>query len=159
MRSRRIGGRPCSVRRVDWYTGFAQPRLKSSRKRGHVSSPGPEENRVRMRSGFVGQRRHVQSAKRHVRPSTAVVIGEAIRAMSGRDVDLNDDKVRRIIQIERLHVLILNLDVRVVSQVGGQRGQAQRREQRVFDRTPVGPVASVSAGRIILTFIGRPRRR
>ena len=91
---------------------------------------GPEEDRVGVRAGLVGQRRHVQPAKRHVGSAGAVVVRDAIGPVRGGDVDLNDDQVRRVIQVERLHVLVLNLDVVVFTQVRGQRREAERREQR-----------------------------
>ena len=42
------------------------------------------------------------------------------------------------LRAERLNVLGLNFHVAVISQVGGQRGEAERREQGVLDRPPVG---------------------
>ena len=56
--------------------------------------------------------------------------------MRRRDVDLDHDQVGRVVEVERLDVLVLNLDLVVVVQVAGQRGQAERREQRVLDRPP-----------------------
>ena len=69
-------------------------------------------------------------------PRRAVVIRDAIGAVRGGDVDLNDDEVRRVVQVERLHVLVLNLHVVVIAQIRGQRREAERREQRVLDGTP-----------------------
>ena len=48
-----------------------------------------------MGGGLIRQRRDMQATKGHVRASRAVVIGNPIRAMSRRDVDLNDDEIER----------------------------------------------------------------
>src|SRR5688572_2259559 len=79
----------------------------------------------------------MQSAKDDVRAPAPVVVGDAIRALRGRNVDLNDDEIRRIMQVERLNVLVLNLDVGAVSQICGQGSETEWWKQRVFDRSPV----------------------
>jgi len=62
------------------------------------------------------------------------MIRKAIRAGGGRDVDLDDDEIRRVVEVERFDVLVLNLHV-VVLQVRGERREAERRKERVLDRT------------------------
>src|SRR5215831_1013453 len=62
------------------------------------------------------------------------MVGELVRAIGRRDVDLDDDKVRFVVQAQALDVFVLNLDLIVVAQIAGQRGQAERWEERVFDR-------------------------
>ena len=110
IRSRRIGGRPTqrSRLRAIHALGTAAPEIGQEARPGVLA--GPEEDRVGVRSGFVGQRRHVQPAERDIGASGAVVIGEAIRAVRRRDVDLDHHQVGRIVEIERLDVLVLNLD-------------------------------------------------
>ena len=39
------------------------------------------------------------------------MVRDAIGPVRGGDVDLDDHQVRRVIQVERLHVLVLNLHV------------------------------------------------
>src|SRR5258706_11876295 len=89
-----------------------------------------------MASSLFRQRSDVKAAERDMGAPLAIVIREAIRAVRGSDVDLDDDKVGRVVQVEPLHVLVLNLDVVVLTEKPGQRRQAERREQRVLDRTP-----------------------
>jgi len=69
------------------------------------------------------------------------------------DVDLNHHEIRRVVQVEHLHVLVLDGHVGLLAKVRGQRGQAERREQRVLDGRQKGLVASVRAGRIILALM------
>ena len=92
-------------------------------------------------------------------PRRAVVVRDAIGTVRRGDVDLDDHQVRRVVQVERLHVLVLNLHVVVLAQVRGQRGQAERRNSEYLMGRQNGLVASVSAGRIILTFTALPPRR
>jgi hypothetical protein len=64
------------------------------------------------------------------------VVRYSVRTVCGRDVDLDDDQIRCVLEIEPFHVFILNLGLVFVSQVAGQRGEAERRKERVLDRPP-----------------------
>jgi hypothetical protein len=97
-----------------------------------------EQHRVGMWGGFVRQRRHVKPAHRHERAPGPVVVGDAIRAIRVRDVDLNQDEIRLVIKIKLLHVLVHEDSVVVRAEERRQRGKAERREQRVLDGTPIG---------------------
>ena len=77
------------------------PSRKSARNCGHVSSPGPRKIVSACARRFVRQRRHVQAAEHDVCTSRAVVIGQAIRAVRRRDVDLNHDEFRVVVESSR----------------------------------------------------------
>ena len=66
------------------------------------------------------------------------MVRDAIRAVGVGDVDLDHDQVGPVVGIERLDVLVDDHGLVVRRQVRGQRGQAERREQGVFDRAPIG---------------------
>ena len=51
----------------------------------------------------------MQSAEHHVRATISVVVGEVIRTIGRRDVDLNHDEIGCIVQVERFDVLVLKL--------------------------------------------------
>ncbi len=76
---------------------------------------GAEEDRVRVRHRLVRQRCDVKTAKRHVGAFAPVVVGQTIRPVRGGDVHLNHNEVGRVIQMERLYVLVLNLHLIVRS--------------------------------------------
>src|SRR5262249_2579638 len=46
------------------------------------------------------------------------------------------DEVRLVIEVERFHVLVLNLHFVGVREIGGERGKPERWEERIFDRPP-----------------------
>ena len=48
-------------------------------------------------------------------PRRAVVVRDAIRAVRRGDVDLDHHQIRRVVEVERLDVLVLNLDLVVVA--------------------------------------------
>ena len=64
------------------------------------------------------------------------MIRDAVRAIGGGDVDLNHDKVRFVVEPQPLDVLVLDLGLVVLVEVGSKGGKAQRREQRILDRPP-----------------------
>lgn len=96
--------------------------------------PGPAEDRVRVPGGLVRQRRHMQAAQAHVRPLGAVMVGQFVRPPRGRDVDLDHHQVRLVGQVHLLHVLVGQRHLVVRAEISGQRGEPERREQRVLDR-------------------------
>ncbi len=67
----------------------------------------------------------------------SVRIGDPVRASRVGDVDLDDDEVRQIVGVDRRHVLVHDHGLVVRPQRGGQRGEAEGREEGVFNRTPV----------------------
>jgi hypothetical protein len=62
------------------------------------------------------------------------VIGDLVAAPGRRDVDLDRDELRLVVEVEPLHVLVLQRDLVLGRQVGGERRETERREQRVLDR-------------------------
>ena len=123
---RRHAGERSDLRSIDAIRGAAPEIGEESRPRVLA---GSEKDRVRMPGSLFRQRRDVEASKRHMRAPSAVVIREAIRAVRGGDVDLNDDQVGRVVQVEPLHVLVLNFDVILTREKPRQRGQAERREE------------------------------
>ena len=95
----------------------------------------PEKHRVGVRGGLVGQRGHVQPAERDEHAAGTVRVGQLVRAAGRGDVDLDHHEVGPVVvEVEPPHVLVPDPHLVVRAQVPGQRRQAQRREQRVFDR-------------------------
>lgn len=80
----------------------------------------------------------MEAAKRDVCTLASIVVGDAIRAIRVGDVDLDNNQVRLIVQLQRLDVLVLEADVGIGREAGGEGRQAERGKQRVFDRSPVG---------------------
>src|SRR5207248_6781246 len=80
----------------------------------------------------------MKPAQRHVGAAGAVASGDLIRAIRVRDVDLNDDQVRFVIEIELLDMLVLQRNLESRIEVRGQRGQSEGRKERVLDRPPEG---------------------
>ena len=66
-----------------------------------------------------------------------VVIRQRIGAPRAGDVDLNRDEVRPISSVDALDMLVDDGGFVVGLKVGSERREAKRREQRVFDRSPV----------------------
>jgi hypothetical protein len=81
----------------------------------------------------------VQAAQHDVGAAGPIVVGDAIRAMRRRDVDLDHDQVGLVAQVELFDVLVLNADLVVIVQVAGERRESQRREERILARSaPAG---------------------
>ena len=59
-----------------------------------------KEDSVGVRRRFVGQRGHVQPAHRDERPPGPVVVGDAIGAIGVRDIALNQDEIRPVVEVE-----------------------------------------------------------
>lgn len=96
---------------------------------------GTEEHRVGVAGRLLRQRGGVQAPHGHVRAAAAVVVGELVGAAGGGDVGLDHHEVRGVVQVQALHVLVLDRHLDVVGEVARQRRQAERREQRVLDRS------------------------
>ena len=126
---RAIRGRAIDAR------GTPRAKVREELREGLLA--GPEEHRVGVRRRLVGQRRHVQAAERDEDAFRPVVVGDAVGAARVGDVDLDDDEVGRVVGVERRDVLVHQHRLVVGPEIGRERGQAERREQRVFDRTPV----------------------
>jgi hypothetical protein len=114
------------------------PSKSAAAKRGFPKRWSSRKYRWRPGSRLLRQRGHVQTAERNVGAPRAVMVGERVGAIGRRYVDLNHDKVRRVLQVEPLDVLILEGHLVARIEVAGQRGQSERREQRVFDRSEIG---------------------
>lgn len=79
----------------------------------------------------------MKAAKHDVNATHAIMIRDLIGPICVCDVDLNHDEVRVITQIKSLHVFILNCNIEVRIEVCSEGGQSERREQGIFDRTPI----------------------
>ena len=80
----------------------------------------------------------MQPAERDEHTSGPVQVRHAVRAVGVRDVDLDDDDVGGVVDRQRLDVLVDDPRPVVGGQIRGERGEAERREQGVFDRAPMG---------------------
>ena len=129
--------------------------LQGSLRRRSIHPPGPtgaelfheprerllsraEKDRVGVRPGLVGKRRHVEPAERHETALRPIVVRDAIGTVRVGDVGLDDDEVGPVARVERLDVFVDDHGFIVWSQIGGERRKAERREQGVLDRAPIG---------------------
>jgi hypothetical protein len=76
----------------------------------------------------------VQAAERDEAAARSVQIGQPVGAIGVGDVDLDDNQVRDIVECQRLDMLVLDDRAIVRIEIGGERGKAERRKQRVLDR-------------------------
>jgi len=111
--------------------------LEITQKLGKRVLARAETDRVGVPGGLVGQRRDVQAAEHDVHTAGAIAVGDLVRAIGVRDVDLDDDEIGCIVQVQRLDVLVLQHDLDGGVEVGGEGGQAQGRKERVLDGAPV----------------------
>jgi hypothetical protein len=98
---------------------------------------GAEEDRIRVRGGFIGERGHVQAAEGDEDAFRAIAIGERVGAFGVGDVDLDGDEIGSIVRVERGDVLVDDHGVIIGSQIRRERREAEGREERVFDRPPI----------------------
>ena len=82
-----------------------------------------------MRLRFFGQRGDVESAERHEAAAGRGSDRRCDRRAGIGDVDLDHDQVGPIVGVEPLDVLVDDHRLVFGSQVGGKRGQTERREQ------------------------------
>ena len=80
----------------------------------------------------------MQSSQRHMRALCAIVVRQLVGAIGRRDVNFDGDQVWLIVQVDALHVLVLDGHLIIRRQVAGQRGQSQWGKKGVLDRSPVG---------------------
>jgi hypothetical protein len=78
----------------------------------------------------------MQSAQRDEDAFATVGVGQCVGAPRVRDVDLDDDEVWAVVVSTRSTCSSTIDGLVVVTQVGSERGEAERRKQRVLDRTP-----------------------
>ena len=76
-----------------------------------------------MAGGLIGKRSHVQSPQHDVSATLPVMIGDSIGAESRCDVDLDDDQVRRIVELQFLDMFVRDRDLIFRWQIPGERGQ------------------------------------
>ena len=95
---------------------------------------GPGENRVGVSGGLLGQRSDMQAPERDEDAAPAVRVGDLVGAARAGDVDLDRHQVGRVSGRERLNVLVGDFRFVLRRQIGGERGQAERRKERVLDR-------------------------
>jgi hypothetical protein len=99
---------------------------------------GTKEDRVGMGRCFVGQRGDVQPSERDERAPSTVMIGKRVCPSRAGDVDLNHHQVRTIVEPETRDMFVLDRCCIVRLQVRGERGEPERRKQRILDWSPVG---------------------
>ncbi len=71
----------------------------------------------------------METAKANEGANTAVVVGDLVGAVGIGDVDLDDDEIGSVVEGERLNMLVDDDSVVVGREVGGERCQAERREE------------------------------
>ncbi len=101
------------------------------------SFAGAEHDRVGVQRRLLGQGGRVKPAEYDVGAARAVEGRELVGAMGRGDVGLDRDDVRRVVGARDRDVLVADLDLVVGIEVGGQRHEPERREERVLDRTEV----------------------
>ncbi len=89
-----------------------------------------------MADGLQGQRGDVQPAQADVRPAAAVVVRDLVGAVSGGDVHLDHHQVGLVVQVQGLHVLVLEGHLVAFIQVARQGRQPEGWKERVLDRPP-----------------------
>ena len=94
----------------------------------------------------------MQPAQADVSALAPVMVGQAVGAVGGGDVDLDDHQIGLVVQVERLDVLVLQGDLVVLIQVTRQGGQPERREERILDRSPEGAGGFGQGGQDQLDF-------
>src|SRR6185312_13672101 len=109
--------------------------------------PRSDKDAVRMRHGLFRQRADMQAAETDMSASFTIVVRQRIGPEGVRDIHLDDDEVRTVIEAKLLHVLVLQVDLVVWRAVSGQRGQAQQREQQdgaLESNSRIQPVPAIS---------------
>src|SRR5438105_12332134 len=81
----------------------------------------PEKNRVGMCCSLIGQRSDMQPTKSYICSPSAIMVGEFVSPVSRSDIHLNHHQLRVIVEIERLHMFILDGYLIIFIQIPGQR--------------------------------------
>ena len=113
-----------------------------------------QKNRVDMLRRLVGQRRDVQAAHGHIGALLSIVVGNAIGPVGIGHIHLYAHQVRLVVERQPLHMLVHDLHFVVVAKVGSQRGQPQRRKQRVLDGAPIGALGFLQGWQYHFYFHG-----
>jgi len=97
-----------------------------------------EKDRVRVRLGLGRKGCHVQSPERDEAAAGSVEIGQPVRAVGVRDVDLDDDEIRAVVQGQRPDMFVLDDCVVIGAEVCREGREAEGRKEGVFNRPPEG---------------------
>ena len=111
-----------------------------------------EEDAIGVGGGLFGQGGDVQPAQAYIGALAMVMVRQAISAVGVGDVDLDDHQIRLVVQVERLDVLVLQGDLVIFIQITRQGSQPERREERIFDRSPEGAGGFGQSGQYQLDF-------
>src|SRR5205807_2224652 len=129
-------GRKCSQSPLARYVaGLWHPAAQVIEKLRPGVLPGTHEYVIGVRRGLIGKRRDMEATQHHPGSAPAIVVGDFVGPSGRCDVDLDHDQLGLIVQLKLFDVLVTNGDVILIAQVGGKRGQTQRWEQRVLDRS------------------------
>jgi hypothetical protein len=79
----------------------------------------------------------VQAAKRDEDSLRAIVVGNSVSAIGIGDVDLDHYEIRPVVDVKALNVFIADDGLVIGAQISGERGEAERREERILDGTEV----------------------
>src|SRR6185437_13901909 len=78
-----------------------------------------------------------QSAKADESPTFPIKVCESVGAVRIGDVNLDDHKIRAVVESEWLYVLVFDDGTVIRREICGQRGESEWRKERVLNRTPV----------------------
>ncbi len=71
----------------------------------------------------------METAERDADAAGAIPVGDLVGATSRRDIDLDHDKVRLVIERNLLNVLVPDRDLNVIGQVASERCEPERGKQ------------------------------
>src|SRR2546423_9329846 len=97
-----------------------------------------QKNGIGMTCSLVRQRSHMQSSQCDICTPGAIMVGQLISPVSRADIDLDHHQVRIIVQIQLLHMFILDGYLVIFMKIPGQRSQTERGKKGIFDWTKIG---------------------
>src|ERR1051326_2933945 len=97
-----------------------------------------QKNGVGMTCSLVRQRSYMQSSQCDIGTPGAIMVGQLISPVSRSDIDLDHHQLRVIVQIQLLHMFILDSYLVIFMQISGQRSQAEGWKKGIFDGTKIG---------------------
>jgi hypothetical protein len=151
----RIGGRVCQRANNRLVPPFGLPGAKISKKLRPCILTGAKENSICMSRSFIRQRCRVKPSKYDKNSIASIMISNPVSSMGRRNIRLNDNQVRVIIQFDPFNMFIDEENFIIIVKIACQGSQSDGRKQRVFYRAKKGLVASVRAGSIIFTFMAK----
>ena len=85
-----------------------------------------QQNGVCMQSSFIRKAGYMQTTHSYVHSATTIAVGNLIGTIGIGYIHLYADQVWLVVEVQLLNMLVLNLHLIVVIEIGGKRGQSQR---------------------------------